>query len=110
MPTNDQAIILRDGEGNFYVISGAALQAGKVPADKVGAIQQAMGGEVSGYGAFFSPDFSSQFARLTSNQQNFNSASQFAGAAIGGSILQGVTQTGVNVGGPQVSGQGTVQH
>jgi len=105
-----QAIIFRDGEGNFYLVSGATLDEGKVPADKVAALQQALGGEVSGYGAFFSPDFSSQFASLASNQQNFNTGTQVAGIAVGGNILQGLTQTGVNIGGGQTSGQGTVQH
>ena len=89
-----QALIVRDSEGNFYVISESVLQQGKVPADKQQALKDALGGEVSGYGAFFSPDIQNAFTNL--NQGNTNVGGN---TFVGGFALlnnQNLTQLGLN--------------
>jgi hypothetical protein len=89
-----QALIVRDSEGNFYVIPEATLKAGKVSADKQQVLQQALTSEVSGYGAFFSPDIQSAFTNL--NQGNTNVGGN---TFVGGFALlnnQATTQLGLN--------------
>jgi hypothetical protein len=89
-----QALIVRDSEGNFYVIPEATLRAGKVSADKQQVLQQALTSEVSGYGAFFSPDIQSAFTNL--NQGNTNVGGN---TFVGGFALlnnQATTQLGLN--------------
>jgi hypothetical protein len=49
MSTENQALILRDREGNYYVIAPAELEAARVPADQQQALEQALADEVSGY-------------------------------------------------------------
>jgi uncharacterized protein YbjQ (UPF0145 family) len=103
MASQNQALILRDQKGDFYVITAEAVQAGKVPADKQQALQQAMGGEVSGYGFFFSPDINNAFTALSQNNTNVGS-----NVAVGGLIglnNQNLTQLGVNT-----ANIGTSQH
>jgi uncharacterized protein YbjQ (UPF0145 family) len=89
-----QALIVRDGEGNFYVISEAVLKAGKVAADKQQALKDALTAEVAGYGAFFSPDIQNAFTNLSQNNTNVG-----GNTAIGGIIglnNQNLTQLGLN--------------
>jgi uncharacterized protein YbjQ (UPF0145 family) len=103
MASQNQALILRDQKGDFYVITAEAVQAGKVPADKQQALQQAMGGEVSGYGFFFSPDINNAFTGISQNNTNIG-----GNLAVGGLIglnNQNLTQLGVNQ-----ANVGTIQH
>jgi uncharacterized protein YbjQ (UPF0145 family) len=91
---NTQALIVRDNEGNFYVISQDVLRAGRLSDDKKQALQQALGGEVSGYGAFFSPDINNAFTAIGQNNTNVG-----ANTFVGGFALlnnQNLTQLGLN--------------
>ena len=95
MPSQEiQALILRDSQGHFYVISQQTLEASRVPDDKQQALQQALGGEVSGYGAFFSPDIQSAFTGL--NQGNTNVGGNTFIGGFAGLNNQNLTQLGVN--------------
>src|SRR5947199_401266 len=94
MPTQPQALILRDQQGDFYVITAEAVQAGKVPADKQAALQSALSGEVSGYGAFFSPDIQNAFTNL--NQHNTNVGGNTFIGGFAGLNNQNLTQLGLN--------------
>jgi uncharacterized protein YbjQ (UPF0145 family) len=89
-----QALIVRDSEGNFYVIPEATLRAGKVSADKQQILQQAMTSEVSGYGAFFSPDIQNAFTNLNQNNTNVGGNTFIGGFA--GLNNQNLTQLGLN--------------
>jgi hypothetical protein len=83
-----QMIVLRDGEGTFYVISGEALDAGRVPQEQKKALQEALAGDVSGF--LFSPfgsfnDSAFQTAFNTLNQSNTASANNvIVGTAVVG--------------------------
>jgi len=93
MATN-QSLILRDQQGDFYVVSPQAIEAGKVPADKAQQIQSVLGSEVSGYGFFFSPDIQNAFTNLSQNNTNVG-----GNVAVGGIIglnNQNLTQLGLN--------------
>jgi uncharacterized protein YbjQ (UPF0145 family) len=94
MAMQNQALILRDQQGTFYVIPAEAVEAGRVPADKQQALQDALSGEVSGYGLFFSPDINNAFTAISQNNTNvgFNTA-------VGGIVglnNQNLTQLGLN--------------
>jgi hypothetical protein len=91
---NSQVLILRDGEGNFYVISGETVKSGRVPDDKKQALQQALSGEVSGY--LFDPTFQNAFTGLSQN--NTNIGSNFVLGGLIGLNNQSLSQLGVNVG------------
>jgi uncharacterized protein YbjQ (UPF0145 family) len=89
-----QSLILRDQNGDFYVVSPQAIEAGKVPADKAQQIQSVLGAEVSGYGFFFSPDIQNAFTNV--NQNNTNVGFNTAVGGIIGVNNQSLTQLGVN--------------
>jgi hypothetical protein len=89
-----QALIVRDSEGNFYVIPEATLRAGKVSADKQQILQQAMTSEVSGYGAFFSPDIQNAFTNVGQNNTNIGGNTFVGGFALLNN--QATTQLGLN--------------
>ncbi len=91
---DNQALVLRDQQGDFYVVTPQALQAGKVPADKAQQIQSILGSEVSGYGFFFSPDIQNAFTNLS--QHNTNVGSNLAVGGIVGLNNQNLTQLGLN--------------
>jgi copper oxidase (laccase) domain-containing protein len=90
----NQALILRDQKGDFYVISAEAVEAGKVPAAKAEQLKSALGSEVSGYGFFFSPDIQNAFTNV--NQNNTNVGFNTAVGGIIGVNNQSLTQLGVN--------------
>jgi uncharacterized protein YbjQ (UPF0145 family) len=91
---DNQALILRDQQGDFYVVTPQALEAGKVPADKAQQIQSILGGEVSGYGFFFSPDIQNAVTNL--GQHNTNVGFNTAVGGIVGLNNQNLTQLGLN--------------
>jgi hypothetical protein len=91
---NMQTLILRDSEGHFYVISEQVLKAGRVPDNKKQALQQALTAEVSGYGAFFSPDIQNAFTGLSQNNTNVGGNTFIGGFA--GLNNQNLTQLGLN--------------
>jgi hypothetical protein len=91
---NSQALILRDQKGDFFIISEAVLQAGRVPADKVQALQQALSGEVSGY--LFDNTLQNAFTGLSQNNSNFGANTLIGGFV--GANNQSLSQLGVNVG------------
>jgi len=95
---NSQALILRDQKGDFYVISGETVQAGRVPEDKKQALQDAISGggsgEVSGY--LFDNTFQNAFTGLSQNNTNIGSNVVFGGLAALNN--QSLSQLGVNVG------------
>jgi hypothetical protein len=96
---SNDTFVLRDGDGNIYLISRAVLEAGRVPDDKKAALQKALEGEVSGYGLNFgnilsAPSF--QTAVTTLGQSNTASANNvILGVGLGNS--QAVSQVGANV-------------
>jgi hypothetical protein len=89
MANENQVLILRDGEGNFYLIGSDAIEAGKVPADKKAVIEQALSGDVSG---FFFDDRAFQTAITNLGQSN---------SAVGSNTMIG----GLNVLSPQALSQ-----
>ena len=55
--STEQALILRDVAGSYYVIPPAVLEANRAPADQQQALQETLDGEVSGYIAYLTtPD------------------------------------------------------
>ena len=69
----NQVIVLRDPSGDYYLISGDALQAGKVPADKKQVLEQALQQSQDVSGFFFDRSFEQNFSNLTqSNKANAN--------------------------------------
>ena len=98
MATQDsQALIVRDAEGNFYVISQDVLEAGRVPEDKKQALQQALtgdAGEVSGY--LFDNTLQNAFTSLRQNNTNFGANTLIGGFV--GANNQSLSQLGVNIG------------
>jgi len=52
MAAQEQALILRDSEGSYYLIPPAVLAANRVPAEALPALAAALGEEVSGYIAY----------------------------------------------------------
>jgi hypothetical protein len=89
MANENEVLILRDGEGNFYLISADAIEAGRVPEDKKAALQQAVSGDVSG---FFFDDRAFQTAITNLGQSN---------RAVGSNTMIG----GLNVLSPQALSQ-----
>jgi hypothetical protein len=89
MANENQVLILRDGDGNMYLISGDALTAGKLPADKKAVLEQALSGDVSG---FFFNDTAFQTAITNLGQSN---------TAVGANTMIG----GLNVLSPQALSQ-----
>jgi hypothetical protein len=95
---NTQALLLRNQQGDFFIISEEAVQAGRVPADKMQAVQQALSGgssgEVSGY--LFDNTFQNAFTGLSQN--NTNIGNNFVLGGVVGLNNQSLSQLGVNVG------------
>jgi uncharacterized protein YbjQ (UPF0145 family) len=98
-----QAIVLRDSEGNFYLVTQDVLRAARVPEDKVAALQQAVTGEVTGY--LFGPSFTSIFSAPTvqnaATNLNQGNTSLGANSLVGGFVIannQSLSQLGLNVG------------
>jgi hypothetical protein len=85
MANENSVLILRDADGNMYLISGEALEAGKLPADKKATLEQALSSDVSG---FFFNDTSFQSAFTSLGQSN---------SAVGSNVMVG----GLNVLSPQ---------
>jgi hypothetical protein len=99
---SNDTFILRDGEGNIFLVSRQAIEAGRVPEDKKAAVQRALEGEVSGY--LFGPSFTNVFSTPTF-QNAFTNVGQHNTAigsnAVVGSLVgansQSLSQLGVNV-------------
>jgi len=92
---NTSAILLRDSEGAFYLISQDALQAGRVPDSKKQALQDAISGDVSGF-LFDANSFQSAFAGLSQTNTNVGSNTLIGGFV--GLNNQSLSQLGVNIG------------
>jgi hypothetical protein len=91
MATQDQVLIIRDGEGNFYVVSGETIQAGRLSDDQKAALENAIQSDVSGFG-FFNTVLQGNFI---SNPQNVsNTGSNVAFGFFTGP--QNLTQVGIN--------------
>ena len=91
----DQVLVLRDGAGDYYLISGNAIQAGKVPADKKQVLEQALQESQDVSGFFFDRNFEQNFSRLNQNNQA-TAGNVFVGGA---SVLspQTITQLQGNI-------------
>jgi hypothetical protein len=90
-----KAFILRDGEGNYYLLSEEAVRSAKISSDKAAVLQQEAG-DTAGF--FFNTNVFTNFAPQTnaanlSQNQNQN-AQNFA---LGGFLAVGA-QTAQNVG------------
>lgn len=95
--SSQQLLVLRDGDGNLYVISGDAIQKSRVPEDKKQAVEQALRGseDVAGF-VFDTNIFKQTFANVP--QTNIQSGTNVvAGALVGGPVLQNVSNTGANI-------------
>lgn len=91
---SQQVIVLRDGEGNFYLISEETLKSGRVPADKAQELQKAISGDVAGF--LFDAGFQNQFQNFQQSNTNLGANTIIGGFAVGNTQLLG--QTGINVG------------
>jgi hypothetical protein len=50
MTTGQKVLVLKDSDGNYYVLHERAIEAGRVPADKTAELEQAITGQdVSGF-------------------------------------------------------------
>src|SRR5437899_3111319 len=95
---NSQALILRDQKGDFYVIAGETVQAGRVPEDKKQALQAALAGgagEVSGY-LFDANTLQNAFTGLSQSNTNIGSNTLIGGFV--GANNQSLSQLGINIG------------
>ena len=78
MANENSVLILRDSDGNMYLISGDALEAGKVPAEKKAVLEQALSRDVSGF--FFNDTaFQSAFTDLSQNNSAFGANTMVGG-------------------------------
>jgi hypothetical protein len=89
-----KAFILRDGEGNYYLLSEEAVRAAKISSDKASALQQEIG-DTAGF--FFNTNVFTNIAPQTNvanlNQnQNQNAQNVAAGlfTAVGAQTAQNV--------------------
>jgi hypothetical protein len=99
---SQQVIVLRDGEGNFYLISQDTLQSGRVPAAKAKELEKAISGDVAGF--FLDSVFQNQFAALSQNNTNVGANTIIGGFAVGNN--QSLSQLGLNVGSVNASQRG----
>ena len=91
----NQVLVLRDGEGNFYLISGNALEAGRVPEDKKQMLEQALRESQDVSGFFFDPKFNTAFQ--TVGQSNIAGASNIAAGGLSVLSPQTITQLQGNI-------------
>jgi hypothetical protein len=106
------AIVLRDNEGHFYLVTEDVLKAARVPEEKLQALQQAVQGEVSGhmFGANFGNIFSAPTIQNAATNVGQSNTSQGANVLVGGFVVannQALNQLGLNSGNVNTT-QGTV--
>jgi hypothetical protein len=95
-----QALILRDGAGNFYVIDGALIEQGKVSEQQKAQLEEAVKGDVSGF--LFDFAALSNITNLT--QVNNASANNVAiGAFVGPQTIAQIQGNSANIGTGQVA-------
>jgi hypothetical protein len=90
MPTQDQVLVVRDGEGNFYLLSSKSIEAARVSDEQKAKLEQAMSSDTSGF--FF--DFLNQVNAINNPQNVSNVGANFAVGAFTGP--QTLTQVGIN--------------
>ena len=90
-----QVLVLKDGEGNFYLISGDAIQAGRVPEDKKQMLESALQESQDVSGFFFDRNFEQNFSNL--NQGNKASATNFVAGGLSVLSPQTITQLQGNI-------------
>jgi hypothetical protein len=89
-----QALILRDGAGNFYVIDGTLIEQGKVSDQQKAALEEAVKGDVSG----FLFDFAALSNITNLAQTNNASANNVAfGAFVGPQTIAQIQGNSANV-------------
>jgi hypothetical protein len=90
-----QALILRDGEGNFYAISGELIDKSRVTEEQKQALEQALKGDVSG----FLFDFAA-LSNLTNVAQsnNANANNVAFGAFVGPQTIAQIQGNQANIG------------
>jgi hypothetical protein len=59
-------VVLQDESGQYYCLTPAMLEQARVPAEQVPAIEEALGGDVSGFAAYLTPSLYSASPRLAS--------------------------------------------
>jgi hypothetical protein len=101
---NSQIVVLRNQQGDIFLIADSVLEAGRVPENKKQAVEQALaGGEVSGYGfGFLGANFNNttQVMNNIVTQPVINTGINTAvviGGVLPGSVAQSVTNTGAAV-------------
>lgn len=90
----NNVVILRDGEGNFYLISADVVQSGRVPAEKAEALRNALAGDVGG----FLFDVGVQNLGQNFQQSNFNAGANTIVGGLAAFNTQALSQTGINIG------------
>ena len=90
-----QVLVLRDGEGNFYLISPEAIQAGRVPDDKKAALEQGLQESQDVAGFFFNRNFEQNFSNL--NQSNTATAGNVMAGGLAVLSPQTITQLQGNI-------------
>jgi hypothetical protein len=91
MTTGSRILVLKDGEGNYYVLHERAIEAGRVPASKKAELEQAlMGQDVAGFLFGFNK---LNFAQLSQTNE------QFGKNIVAGSFVFGGPQTLVQLAG-----------
>lgn len=63
-------VVLRDESGQFYCLTPEMLEAARVPAEQVPAVEEALEGDVSGFAAYLTPGLYTASPRLASPFQD----------------------------------------
>ena len=91
----DQVLVLRDGAGDYYLISGNAIQAGRVPDDKKATLEQALQESQDVSGFFLDRNFEQNFSNL--NQSNRATAGNVMVGGLSALSPQTITQLQGNI-------------
>ena len=92
---NEQALILRDGDGNFYVISSDVIGQSQVSTEQKAALEEALKGDTAG----FLFDFASLTSVVNVPQTNNATANNVAiGFFVGPQTIAQVQGNTANVG------------
>ena len=89
--TNQQGLIIRDNDGNFYVISSETIEASRVPAERQAELEAALAGDVSG---FFFPIFNNQAFQTAVTNVNQGNTANNTNVALG--VFGPVNQTALS--------------
>ena len=95
--SSQQLLVLRDGDGNFYLISDDVIQKSRVPEDKKQAVEQALRGSEDVAGFVVDTNIFEQTLANVPQTKIQSGTNVVAGALVGGPVLQNVANAGINI-------------